>query len=129
MLVGQKSAAIWQVWALVRESVENGGDDAEPISHRAAELAADFIRALPDDVPPPELAWEPDGAISLDWIQARDRVVSVSIGESDRLPYAWLDDADRGHAVAAFDRQAVLPRILEGIRGIVQRGNAAIGPA
>ena len=92
---------------------------AEPVSRRAAELAADFIRALPEDVPLPEYASEPDGSISLDWIQSRHRLFSLSIGEGSRLPYAWLDGADVGHAVAFFDGETVPPRILEGIRRII----------
>jgi hypothetical protein len=127
-LFGRKHAAISQIWALVHESREIGSEseEAEPISSRAAELAADFIRALPDNVPLPEFAWELDGSISLDWILSRYHMFSLSIGEGDRLPYAWADGADVGHAVAFFDRETVPPRILEGIRRIVDRENAPI---
>jgi hypothetical protein len=129
-LFGPKLAAISEIWALVLESREAGvpSEEAEPIPSAAAELAIDFIRALPDDVPLPEFAWEPDGSISLDWMQSRHHVFSVSIGEGYRLPYAWLDGADRGHGVAFFDRETIPPRILEGIRRIVQHGDAAIRP-
>jgi len=129
-LFGPKRAAISGIWALVYESRQMGdeSEDAEPISPHAAELAIDFIRALPDDVPLPEFAWEPDGSISLDWMQSRHRVFSVSIGDGYGLPYAWLDGADRGHAVAWFDREMIPPRILEGIRRIMESGNAAVRP-
>ncbi len=99
------------------------------ISDRTAQLAADFIRALPGNVPLPEFAWEPDGAISLDWIPSRHRMFSVSIGEGNRLPYAWLDGADTGHAVATFDGVTVPARILEGIRRIMPRDNATVRPS
>ncbi len=129
-LFGKKSTAIAQIWDLVEESHEYDGADGEPrpISNRAAELAIVFVRALPDDIPIPEFAWEPDGAISLDWIPRRNHLVSVSIGESRRLPYAWLDGVEAGHAVAFFDEQTVPPRILDNVRRITRRDDAPIWP-
>src|SRR4051794_24281058 len=61
-LFGPKRAAISQVWALVRESRHAVAEpeEAEPISDRVADLAVEFIRALPDELPLPEFAWEPD---------------------------------------------------------------------
>jgi hypothetical protein len=109
------------VWALVAESREQGGEDAEPIAPRAATLAVEFIRALPNDVALPEPAWEPDGALSLDWIPSRHRQFSLSVGKSPRLAYAWIDGSDRGHAVAFFDGGSIPPGILEGVRRIMRR--------
>jgi hypothetical protein len=77
------------------------------------------VRALPDGIPLPEFAPEPDGSISLDWILSRNRLFSVSIGHSSRLAFAWLDGADNGHGVARFDGQNVPPRVLEGIKCII----------
>lgn len=127
-LFGAKADSISQIWALVTESREGGGDDADPISDGAAEQAADFIRALPEDVPLPEFAWEPEGSISLDWIRGRHRVFSLGIGESPYLPYAWVDGTDRGYAVAFFDGEAVPPRILEGIGRTTGSGGATVWP-
>ncbi|MBA2526958.1 MAG: hypothetical protein H0V18_14425 [Pyrinomonadaceae bacterium] len=129
-LFGPKAAAISQIWSLVDECAEVGwdGQEAEPISEVAAALAADFIRALPKHVPLPELAPEPDGSISLDWIRSRHRLFSLSVGASSRLAYAWLDGTDRGHAVARFDGETVPPGIIEGIKRVMSYGNAAVGP-
>lgn len=123
-----KSAAISQVRALVAECAAAGwdGNGAEPISQAAASLAVDLIRALPDGVALPEFAPEPDGSISLDWIQSRSRLFSLSVGTSSRLAYAWLDGEDRGHAVAAFDGATVPWRVLEEIRGIMDYANAPV---
>jgi hypothetical protein len=120
-LFGPKAAAISQIWALVDECAEMGwnGEEAEPILEIAAELAADFIRALPEHLPLPEFAPEPDGSISLDWIQSRHRLFSLSVGASSRLAYAWLDGTDRGHAVARFDGETVPPGIIEGIKRVM----------
>ena len=113
--------AISECWALVEECAENGwdGNDGAPISAIAAQRATAFIRVLPAQFPLPEMAPEPDGAISLDWIRSRDRVFSLSIGAGRRLPYAWIDRTDSGHAVAFFDGTTVPPRMLEAIRRIM----------
>lgn len=129
-LFGDKVAAISRIWELVTESEAFGdGEEADPIPPIAARQAADFVRALPEGVRLPEIAWEPDGFLSLDWSESRHRVFSVSFGGRPRLPYAWLDGPDRGHAVAFFDGETVPPRILEGIKRIAHHGNTSVGPA
>jgi hypothetical protein len=116
-------------WALAAECAEMGwdGDGGAPIAVRAAMQAAELIRALPKDLPLPEFAPEPDGSISMDWIQSQHRLFSLSVGEGSRLAYAWLDGTDRGHGVARFDGVTVPPRILEAINRIIGRGDAAVG--
>lgn len=119
-LFGPKADAIRSIWALVNECGETGwdGEDAEPISEIAAHAAADFIQALPADVPLPEFAPEPDGSISLDWIKSHSKVLSISVGSGSRLPYAWLDGEDRGHEVFHFDGETIPEIILNDIRSI-----------
>jgi hypothetical protein len=130
-LFGEKAAAISQIWALANECEDGGwdGESAQPISPLAANLAAAFIRALPAGLPLPEFAPEPDGSISVDWIQSRNRLFSLSVGQNSRLAYAWLDGTDRGHAVARFDGQFVPRRVLDGICGIMDYGHSAIRAA
>ncbi len=128
-LFGGKAATISQIWALANECAESGwdGGEAEAVDRLAAFAAADVIRALPEGLALPEVAPEPDGSISLDWIQSRNRLFSVSVGTSGRLAFAWLDGSDRGHGVARFDGEQVPHRILDGIAEIVQHGNTAVG--
>lgn len=127
-LFGGKAAAISQVWKLADECNEPNwnGDDACPISDEAVATALSFIRALPEDLPIPEFAPEPDGSTSLDWIQSRHRLFSLSIGGTSRLAYAWLDGADKGHAVARFDGSKIPPRVIEGIQSIMNHGNTTL---
>ena len=126
-LFGNKAMAISQIWALANECAEPGwdGDGAFAMNQIAVFNAVAFIRALPNGVPLPECAPEPDGSVSFDWIQSRNRLFSLSVGTSNRLAYAWLDGSDKGHAVARFDEeQGVPPRILAGIKAIMNSGNA-----
>jgi hypothetical protein len=128
VLFGAKSVAISQIMALANECAETGwdGDDATPIDRVAARTAVQFIRVLSDNVPLPEFAPEPDGSISLDWIQSRHRLFSLSVGSSNRLAYAWLDGSDRGHGVSRFDGESIPPRVVAGILEIMNHGNTAI---
>jgi hypothetical protein len=127
-LFGEKAAALSRLAGLAAECTELGwdGEDAAAIDQGAVRLVARIVRILPDGIPLPELAPEPDGSISLDWIQSRHRLFSLSVGLGNRLAYAWLDGADRGHGVALFDGQKIPPRILEGIRDIVGPGHAGL---
>ena len=127
-LFGAKSEVISQLWEMFDDCTERDwdGNDAEPLSGVAAVAVTAFIRSMPDRLPLPELAPEPDGAISLDWIESRHRRFSVSFGSNDRLAYAWLDGSDKGHAVARFDGVKIPPRILEGIQSIMNHADASI---
>jgi len=128
-LFGEKAAAISQLRALANDCSEPGwdGNEASAIGPLAVSMAERLVRALPDGLPLPEFAPEPDGCISMDWIQSRNRLFSISVGNNHRLAYAWVDGADRGHAVAGFDGERAPRRVIEGIREILDHGNATIG--
>ncbi len=130
-LFGEKAAAISQLRALVNECSQSGWDGAEACALNVLAMfqAENFIRALPDHLPLPEFAPEPDGSISLDWIQSKHRLFSLSIGSSNRLAYAWLDGADRGHAVARFSGDKIPLRIIEGITEIMNHDYASLRAA
>ena len=129
VLFSEKSVAISQIVFLANECAETGwdGDEAAPIDPMAILTAVEFIRALPNYVPLPEFAPEPDGSLSLDWIRSCSRLFSLSIGSTNRLAYAWLDGSDKGHGVARFDGERIPTRVIEGIIGIMKHGNATIG--
>ena len=117
-LFGAKAAAISDLAQLAEECREEDwdGSGASAADEQALLFAQNFIRALPDDLPLPEFATEPDGSISLDWILERSRIFSVSIGASSRLAYAWIDGTDRGHAVVSFGGQHLPARLLRDLR-------------
>lgn len=105
--------------ALECNAADWDGYDALPVPLEAVINAQALVRALPDDIPMPEIAPEPDGAISLDWVKSRHELVSVSVDDGDRLPYAWLDGTDKGHAVARFDGERVPDLMLACIRAVL----------
>jgi hypothetical protein len=118
-LFGSKTAVISELWGLACSHGEPywDGGEAFAVDRAAVALAVAFVRALPDDCKMPEVAVDPDGAVSLDWIPSRQRMLSVSFaGNSDRLAYAWIDGTDRGSAVARFDMRTVPMRLLQAIR-------------
>jgi len=126
VLFGSKSAALSRLRALANECAEDGWDASggsalDPLAIRNAET---FLRVLPDSLLQPEIAPEPDGSVSLDWIVSRHRLLSLSIGASNRISYAWLDGADKGHAVASFDGVTVPQRVLQALEVLIPHEHA-----
>lgn len=91
----------------------------------AVALASRLIRTLPRDLPSPEVAIDPDGAISLDWIPSRTRAFSISVGDSDRLAYAWMNGSDRGHGAVRF-ADSVPRSLLSQLKEIVAHDTAPL---
>ncbi len=131
ILFGTKAAAISRLMVVSEDCSKPGwdGDQACAIDQFAIQTATDFVRALPESFPLPEFAPEPDGSISLDWIESRHRLFSLSIGKTNRLAYAWLDGTDKGHGVARFDASNVPSRVLSGIESILNHGNTCLRAA
>jgi hypothetical protein len=127
-LFGDKAAALSRLAELVTEVAEPDwdGGSAVAIDPIAAMSAARFVRALPDHLPLPEFAPDPDGSVSLDWIQSRNRLFSLNVGRANRLAYAWLDGSDKGHGVVGFDGRNIPLPVLEGIKDIMGQGHAGL---
>jgi hypothetical protein len=125
-LFGAKADAISRLVALVGESHT---EETIAVHPDAVFLAERFVRALPDCISPPEFSTDPDGCISLDWIESRHRLFSLSVGVNHRLAYAWLDGTNSGHGVETFDGQQIPNRILDGINSIISNGNASFRAA
>ena len=49
--------------------------------------------------------------------RAGGTLLSLSVGTSDQLSYAWVDGGDHGHAVVDFDGKAIPAAVLERIAG------------
>jgi hypothetical protein len=119
-LFGAKAGALSRLKALADEYLR----DAQTTIHPCALFIAErFVRALPDNIPLPEFSAEPDGSISLDWIESRNRLFSVSVGVNNRFAFAWLDGTNSGYGVENFDGERVPKRLIDGIATIVQDAN------
>ena len=123
VLFGAKADAISLLMALAGEYSQ---DEITAVNPSALFMAERFVRALPDGVSLPEFSVEPDGSISLDWIESRNRLFSVSVGANSRFAFAWLDGSDKGHGVARFDGQEIPQRIIDGITAIAKNGNTSL---
>ena len=130
-LFGAKATAISELWRMANECGKEDwdGNDALDLNARAVANSVAFIRALPDGLPLPEIAPEPDGSVSLDWISARHRMFSISVSSSDRLAFAWIDGSDKGHGVARFDGRKVPARVIQGIQSIATHGDTSFRAA
>lgn len=100
-----KAVVIAKIRALAVECGRDGwnGEGAVGITEDVANRAIKFVVALPDDLPLPDPAPDPDGEISLDWHGLTSRF-SLSIGKSgDRYAYATRGVADFPRAVALLN--------------------------
>jgi hypothetical protein len=116
-----KPEAISGLRALVDEYK---ADKTTTIYPTAVSTAERFLHALPDSVSLPEFSIEPDGSISLDWMDSPNRLFSLSVGVNNRLACAWLDGTNKGHFVESFDGQQISDRIIRCITSIVKNGHA-----
>ena len=113
-LFGRKADLLSLLTDLAAQHSQPGWDgaDASTIDPTARSRAAAFVRAIPDYLPLPEFALDPDGAISLDWVSGRGRSLSIRVGPENRLAFAWLDGSDKGHGAVFFDGEQIPIRIL-----------------
>ena len=73
------------------------GERAKPVSKEVLRNALIFFESLPPSVELPQIAAEPDGAVSLEWYRSPEKVVSVSVNPGGRLYYAAAIGARRRH--------------------------------
>ncbi len=92
------------------------GYKAEPIRTETFGRLIAFLRAMPENIPTPDLVPEPDGEISVDWQLGPRRIFSVSVGPHARLAYAGMLGATRWHGVEFF--YGSLPQEI--IRGVLR---------
>src|SRR5665213_2733357 len=115
-----KNEAVSRLMELVDEYATSGTMAIHP---NAISIAKTFLRALPESISLPEFSADPDGSISLDWIESRNRLFSLSAGANQSLSFAWLDGPNKGHGVEYFDGEQIPKRIIDGITAIIKNGN------
>lgn len=98
------------------------GYGAKPVSLRSKENAQRLVDLLPVDLPEPQAVADPDGHIALWWDFGRDRVLTISVDESEVASYAGIFGRDvRRHGQEPF-RDDVARALLDSIREVSSRG-------
>lgn len=130
-LFGARQNLLGELWVIAEDCSQDGwdADGAVAVSAGALKRAEDLVRTLPEGIPLPEVAPEPDGSLSMDWIRSPYRLYSLSIGPANRLAYAWLDGTDKGHGVVGFDGITLPSRVMSDIQRIMVDDDAALGSA
>ena len=125
-LFGVKSRALTALASTVSECSEENWDGygALPVERRALELAVEIIRSIPDGLPMPEFAIEPDGSVSMDWMPTPRRTFTLSLGKNSRIPYAWVDGTDHGHGVVRLEDGRIPARLIGEIQSICRHESA-----
>lgn len=128
-LFGLKSQTLSELVRLFQEhqDVDWDGEGALPVSNLAAANTINFIKMLPNGYPMPEFAAETDGSVELDWIRDKHHLFSLSIGEADRLPFAWISGSDRGSGVVRFSNGNIPVQILNGIQTTMEISDVGYG--
>jgi len=78
----------WLTSEILELSRESALNVAGPIDEDTQRAAIRFATLLPSSVPVPEIAADPDGEVSFDWIGNSYNVFSVSVDRNGRLAYA-----------------------------------------
>jgi len=73
------------------------GDKAKPISQEVFHCAIRFLNSFPLGMEAPEVGAEPDGAITLEWYQSPNKVVSISINPDGWVYWAALIGTSKRH--------------------------------
>lgn len=102
-----------EIMALLGSGAVN--EEGMAVNYETARKAVAFAMLLPRAVPIPEVAPDPDGEISFDWIGKAGKMFSVSIGADGRISYAGrFGDKSKTHGVEQLSEE--FPReILFGI--------------
>ena len=105
-----------EILSLIEQGIPNPNLDQEtiPVTLNTANTALKFAFLLPRSLPIPEVAADPDGEISFDWIKSQ-KLFSVSIGADGKISYAGRFSAkSKVHGTEQFS-EAIPSEVLRGI--------------
>ena len=68
-----------------------------------------LMRALPLDVPSPDIVVDDDGDIDLDWDTAPDRTICLSVYESGEIGFAYLIGRASSYGRFVLDPDGSIP--------------------
>lgn len=76
------------------------GEGAAPVEPSTLAHALRFVDALPMGLPEPEPGVHPDGEISLSWIGSKGHRLSMAVGATGRITYAYRRLPDKLNGTA-----------------------------
>lgn len=110
-----------EIMSLVQASADSAGDrEMLPIDYDTAQAALKFAVLLPKSLPLPEVAPDPDGEISFDWLGKAGKIFSVSIGANGSLSYAGrFGEKSKIHGIEELS-ESCPEEILRGIEKAIK---------
>ena len=99
----QAIAGTNQIWASLIDAVRNDSDAAtDGMSFVALEKASRFMLSLPPELPQPLVVVESEDEIGLDWDEAPERVVSLTIDGSGQIGFSALFGREPVHGKVEY---------------------------
>ncbi len=117
------------LWNAIAECGEDDWDGygARKVDRKSYEHSLRFLDMLPDTIPAPEVAVEPDGMVAFEWHEEPRWVFSVSFETNGELVYAGLFGNSKTHGTENFG-QAIPQSILDCIRRVYSRNSKHATP-
>ncbi len=112
------------LWNAIAECGEDDWDGygARKVDRKSYEHSLRFLDMLPDTIPAPEVAVDPDGMVAFEWHEEPRWVFSVSFETNGELVYADLFGNSKTHGNENFG-QALTQSILDSIRRVYSRNS------
>lgn len=112
MALGKRKCLFDELFETVEECRKPNWDGygAQPIRDETYQFAYEFLTALPLDTPPPSVAAEPDGHLTVEWFRSSERTLSVSISADGDLHFAALLGFTKAYGTESFGGE--VPKII-----------------
>lgn len=101
---------------MTEETIHRAVDAVRERQNQRTLNATDMVRSvmlsLPADIPHPELSWDPDGAVELEWYWGCGRVVSLSVYESGQCYFSGVIEGSKDDECGSFEFSGNVPEPL-----------------
>jgi len=107
--ISEESISLYPIKESLRDSIleiakecsspDWDGYNAVSINGATLKNAYDFISKIICENVPLCCYPEPDGAISFEWTFKKNTILSISIDNTNNVPYAWINDTENGSGV------------------------------
>jgi len=109
-LFGNAQTALAALMKLASETTEDGwdGEDGSKMAEGSLNFAVRLLKEMPREWAVPTVDLDPDGEVSLQWYGGPDSRLSISVGNSGKISYAWILPSENGklervHGIAESD--------------------------